>query len=151
MGLARPPDCFEPATSQKIAERIDSLLPRRPDPSRTGEGHARWSSCGVGASTREQDRLIATTRWAASPLHGRRWTGRETPLRLTCAGVQGESCLQSHSGPRSLPMPHAILLRFKLTGRPAPGHSDPEELRHDVLSFGEPHAATIPVPASPKS
>jgi hypothetical protein len=48
-------------------------------------------------------------------------------------------------------MPHAILLRFKLTGRPAPGHSDPEELRHDVLSFGEPHAATIPVPASPKS
>src|SRR5271166_404892 len=62
---------LEPATSEKIAERIRPLLPRRPDASRTAERHARRSSCGVGVATRERDHLAAATRWTAPPLHGR--------------------------------------------------------------------------------
>jgi hypothetical protein len=75
-GVARPCDRLELAASEKTAERLCLLLPRRPNSSRSGEGHTRRSSCGPGGPMREQDHLLAAAWWAASPLHGCRLSVR---------------------------------------------------------------------------
>src|ERR1035438_1855223 len=46
------------------------LVQRRPDSSRTGEGHAHWASCDIGVARWEQGHLLAATWRAESPLHG---------------------------------------------------------------------------------
>src|ERR1019366_3744900 len=56
-GVARLCHRSEPATSEKIAERIPPLLSRRPDSSRAGEGHARWPRSGNDADGPQQDCL----------------------------------------------------------------------------------------------
>src|ERR1019366_3754544 len=120
-GVARPCDRSEPATSEKIAERIHSLLSRRPDSSWTGERHARRSSCGVGAAEREQCHLVAATRRTPSPLHGRRlklWLAMNPLHGLTCAEVRGKPHGQSDSDqPNRWPKLPATPPRYELTER----------------------------------
>src|SRR5215469_1302791 len=66
-----PRHCSEPEASEEVDENLPPLLPRGPNPSRSGEGHARRACCSIGISEREQDYLDAQTWWAASPLHSR--------------------------------------------------------------------------------
>jgi hypothetical protein len=52
------------------------------DPSRTWEGHSRWASFRISAFESSQGYLVATTRWAASPLYGRGLTIFGSELKL---------------------------------------------------------------------
>ena len=75
-----------------------------------------------------------------SALHGRRLNVRPAVNHLhglTCAGVQGASRPQSHSGQQIAADAHATLPRFELTGRTTRDSSDPEDLKQGVLSSGE--------------
>jgi hypothetical protein len=115
---------------EKTAEKLPPLLPRRSDSPRAREGHARRSSYGVGAATREQNLLTTATRRPTSPLHCRGLNLRPVVSHLHCltyAGVQGDWCHQSHSGHQIAAMLHAILRRLELTGRPPRNYSNPED------------------------
>ena len=68
--LAGPRDHAERAASETAGVSVSALLSRRPDSSRAREGHTRRASCGVGIAKGKQDRLVAETRRAPSPLQG---------------------------------------------------------------------------------
>lgn len=87
-------DCHNPVVPRvpRIWTSRDSILwvlrcrlvPGRPDPSRTGEGHAQRSSRGVGAAVREQDHFATSTRWAAPPLRRRCLNTRPAMNHVHC-------------------------------------------------------------------
>ncbi len=149
-GLARPCDRSEPATPEKIAERIRPLLPRRPDSSWAGEGHARWSSCGVDVAAREQDHLVAATRWTASPLRSRRLNLRPAVNHLyglTCCRSPGRFASPILFRPaKLLPMPSRDSARLESTGRPTCNYSQPNVPKTGVFQFWRTtaHAAHVP-------
>jgi hypothetical protein len=70
-GFARSCDRHQPKASATVAERVRPLLPRRPDSSRTREGHSRWANFNISAFKWPQGYLVAATRRVASPLYGR--------------------------------------------------------------------------------
>ena len=70
-GFARSCDRHQPKASATVAERVRPLLPRRPDSSRTREGHSRWASSNISTFESPQGYLVAATRRVASPLYCR--------------------------------------------------------------------------------
>ena len=99
------------------------------------------SSCGVGIATREQDDLLAATRWTPSSPRGSGLNLQPAvnPLYgITCAGGRGDSRLQSSSGPQIAADASCDSARFELTAAPLCNYSQPEVLKPGVLSFGEP-------------
>ena len=91
------------------------LVPRGPNPSRSGEGHARGACCSIGISEREQDYLDAQTWWAASPLHSR---GLSVPIptiefnvpEKICAATRANSHLHGKPSLNSLLTGNALPL-----------------------------------------
>ena len=64
-------------------------VPRGPDSSRTWEEHSWWSSCGVSPFEWSQGYLVATTRWATSPIYGRGLTIFSSNLKLLAVRIGG--------------------------------------------------------------
>src|SRR6516162_1190557 len=70
--LALPQQLLEYGLVQlKADEKLPPLLPRGPNPSRSGKDTPEGRVVASGISEREQDYLDAQTWWAASPLHSR--------------------------------------------------------------------------------